>query len=74
MRLTRPCLLLLIVCAVGTGCGDDDTAPSPPLVPTASGGTTSATSPSTFPALEKDGGARATGGVFEAPGTQPRSR
>ena len=74
MRLSRHCLLLLIACTLGIGCGDDDTASSPQSGPTASGGTTTTTSPSTFPAVEADSGARATGGVFEAPATQPAGR
>ena len=60
-------VLAVILC---TGCGDDGSASD--AGPSASGATT--TSPSTFPAADTDSGARATGGVFEAPATQPARR
>src|SRR5687768_8404152 len=66
-------LLTLIVVPLVAGCGDDD-APAPQPSPAASSGTTPITSPSTFPAADPETGARASGGVFDAPTTQPPSR
>jgi hypothetical protein len=65
--------LLLLVVAVFAGCDDGPRATSgtsPATSPTAS----PMTSPMTSPAVQPDTGARATGGVFESPDTQPASR
>jgi len=53
--------LLLLAVALVAGCDDGPRA-------------TSDTSPSTSPAIQPDTGARASGGVFETPSTQPASR
>ena len=59
----RPCRLLVITGVMMAGCGED--APSPGNDPAKASAGTATTSPST------DTGARADGGVFDPPATQP---
>jgi len=72
--LRRFAPFIVVIALLYSGC-DDDAADSGSR---ATSGTTPraapATSPATIPAAEVDTGARATGGVFEAPSTQPAPR
>ena len=72
--LRRLASFIVVIALLLNGC-DDDAADSGNR---ATSGTTPraapATSPAIIPAVEPDNGARATGGVFESPSTQPALR